>query len=91
MHVVLPGDVNGDGFVGESDLSTIITYWGQSGLVREFGDLNGNGVVDGPDYSEVISYWNPSPPEPTGTPEPAALGLLLLGGLALLRRRFGAL
>lgn len=80
----LPGDVNGDGWVSGTDLSIIINYWGQS-LGREFGDLNGNGVVDGPDYTEVLSYWNPPPAEPT--PEPATLGLLLLGGLALLRRR----
>ena len=60
--------------------------WGQS-LGREFGDLNGNGIVDGPDYAEVLSYWaTGSPPEPPSqaTPEPATLGLVLIGGLALL-------
>ena len=84
----VPGDVDGDGWVAGSDLSIIITYWGQTGLGREFGDLNGNGTVDGPDYSEVITYWGTgSPPEPpSGIPEPATLGLLLIGGLALSTR-----
>ena len=75
----IEGDVNGDAWVAGDDLSIIISYWGQSGLGREYGDLNGNGTVDGPDYTEVIAYW--------GTPEPATLGLLLLGGLAALIRR----
>ena len=82
-----PGDVDLDGFVDGDDLSIIISNWGQSGLGWSGGDLNDNGVVDGPDYSEVLSYWNP-PSEPPGepTPEPATLGLLLIGALALLRR-----
>ncbi|MCK4850706.1 MAG: PEP-CTERM sorting domain-containing protein, partial [Phycisphaerae bacterium] len=84
----LPGDVNGNGYVDGTDLTIIISHWGQSGLGREFGDLNDNGVVDGPDYAEVLSYWNP-PPEPPSeaVPEPATLGLMLIGGLVLLRRR----
>ena len=87
LVVPLPGDVDLDGFVDGDDLSTIISYWGQS-LGRKFGDLNSNGIVDGPDYAEVLSYWNP-PPEPPSqaTPEPATLALLLIGALALLRRR----
>ena len=83
----LAGDVNRDGWVAGNDLSIVIDNWGQSGLGRTGGDLNDNGVVDGPDYTEVLSYWNPPPPEPTGIPEPATLGLLVVGGLALLRRR----
>jgi len=82
---LIPGDVNGDGLVDGADLSTIIGYWGQTGLGRKFGDLNGDGTVEGNDYSEVLSYWNPASPEPT--PEPATLGLLIMGGLALLRRK----
>ncbi len=86
----LPGDVNGDGWVAGDDLSTVITYWGQSGLGREYGDLNDNGIVDGPDYSEVLSYWGtgvPPEPPPEPVPEPASLALLLAGGLILLRPR----
>ncbi len=85
----LPGDVDGNGSADNSDLNSIITNWGQSGLGRTAGDLNGNGVVDGLDYTEVISYWTAGtfPPEPGALPEPATLALLLIGSLALLRRR----
>ncbi len=82
----IPGDVNGDFRVAGGDLTTVITYWGQSGLGREFGDLNGNGIVDGPDYTEVITYWGTGPGEPpSGIPEPATLGLLLAGGLIMMK------
>ncbi|MCK4849799.1 MAG: PEP-CTERM sorting domain-containing protein [Phycisphaerae bacterium] len=89
IRLVGPGDVNADGFVDGSDLSSVISYWGQSVPSGEFGDLDGNGIVNGSDYTEVLSYWNPAPPEPPSQaiPEPAALSLLLIGGLALLRRR----
>ena len=50
-----PGDVDGDDWVGGADLSTVIDYWGQTGLGRKDGDVNGNGTVDGADYSEVLS------------------------------------
>ena len=42
------------------------------------------------DYVEVLTYWGTGiAPQSviTSTPEPATLALLLLGGLALLRRR----
>ena len=46
------------------------------------------GFVGADDYSEVLTYWGTgTPPQITGTPEPATLALLLLGGLALLRYR----
>ncbi len=84
----LPGDVNGDGWVSDTDLSIVIDNWGRSGLGREFGDLNDSGVIDGLDYTEVLSYWNPpSEPPAEPTPEPATLALLLIGGSALLLRR----
>ena len=87
----LPGDVNDDGYVGGTDLTYIISNWGNTGATREQGDLSGDGTVSGSDYTEVITYWGtgtPPPPEPpSDIPEPATLGLLLIGGLALLRRR----
>ena len=83
-----PGDVNGDGWVGGADLTAIITNWGMNGATRDHGDLSGNGTVDGPDYTEVITYWGTGtpPPEPNAIPEPATLGLMILGALAILRR-----
>ena len=87
----LPGDVNGDGWVGGLDLTLVITNWGKNPATREQGDLSGDGTVAGADYTEVITYWGtgtPLPPEPGIIPEPATLGLLLAGALAgLIRRR----
>ena len=92
IHLVGPGDVNADGFVDGSDLTIVLSNWGQGVRSGESGDLNGNGIVDGSDYNEVLSYWNPAPPEPPSQaiPEPTTLGLLTMGGLTLLRRRRSA-
>jgi len=90
IRVDLAGDVNGDGWVGGDDLTIILEYWGQSVTGRGQGDLNGDFFVGGDDYSEVLTYWGTGiPPQSvvTGTPEPATLGLLLLGCSALPRRR----
>ncbi len=90
IWVLQTGDANGDGFVGELDLTTIITSWGMSGATREDGDLNGDGTVTGADYTEVITYWGTGTPpaEPRTIPEPATLALLLVGALmGIVRRR----
>ena len=87
--ITVVGDVDGDGYVGGTDLTGTITNWGMTGASRIDGDLNGDGTVSGPDYTEVITYWGTgSPPEPPSTiPEPATMALLLIGGLAALLRR----
>ena len=85
----LPGDVNGDGYVGGIDLSTIITNWGMNPATREQGDLSGDGFVTGHDYSEVVTHWGTGvPPEPpSAIPEPATLALFLLASLAILAHK----
>ena len=81
--VLLAGDVNDDGFVGGADLTKILTNWGRTGMSRRDGDLSGDGTVSGEDYTEVVGNWGGTPPPepPAGIPEPAALALLLIGGL----------
>ena len=92
------GDVTEDLFVGADDLVRILTHWGESGPAVTWGDGDcapyGDGITTGDqfvgadDYVEVLSMWGTSyPAEPTPTPEPATLGLLLLGGLLAIVRR----
>ena len=88
----LAGDVNGDGFVGGSDITQIVGNWGLTGASRTDGDLTGDNIVSGPDYMEVQNNWGNGtlPPEnPGAIPEPSTL-LLLAGSSVLagvIRRR----
>ena len=90
------GDVTEDDFVGADDLVRILTHWGESGSVpwengdcAPYGDGSapGDDFVGADDYVEVLTYWGTDYSSPEPAPEPATLGLLLLGGLAMLRRR----
>ena len=88
VSIAVEGDVDGDGFVGGGDLNTVISNWGSSGATLGQGDLTYDGDVGGADYHLVLSNWGASgPTEPAGIPEPATVGMVLLGGLGLLRRR----
>ena len=87
---LLPGDVDGDGFVGGDDLTIVLSNWGLDGQTREQGDLTGDGFIGGDDYSEVLTYWG------TGiglgavlasVPEPTVLLLLSLASTLFFRRR----
>ena len=60
-----------------------------SGATHGDGDADSDGDVDGFDFAiwQADYPYPPPPAEPGPTPEPATLGLLLLGGLTILRRR----
>ena len=87
-----PGDVTADGFVGTDDLVQVLSKWGTAGpqATWDMGDCApynqgvnpGDDFVGSDDYVEVLTYWGTS-----ALPEPATLALLLIGGLAGLRRR----
>lgn len=47
------GDLDGDGLVGASDLSNLLSQWGENGLA----DLNLDGVVGAPDLAILLSRW----------------------------------
>ena len=90
------GDVTEDDFVGADDLVRILTHWGESGSVpwengdcAPYGDGSapGDDFVGADDYVEVLTYWGTDYSSPEPTPEPATLGLLLIGGVLVLRRR----
>ena len=92
----IPGDLNGDGYVGLDDLQPILDHWNQNVTVGDasMGDIAGpggtgpDGYVGLDDLQPVLDHWNEGTlPTPTTIPEPAGLTLLGLGGLALLRRK----
>jgi len=54
----MPGDVNGDGVVGVSDVLALIANWGPCSGCSE--DVNSDGVVNVTDLLEVIANWSGS-------------------------------
>jgi hypothetical protein len=87
----LEGDLNDDGFVGIADLNIILGVWNQNVTPGDKlqGDPSGDGFVGIDDLNSVLGNWNAGTPPTAGAavPEPTTLGLLGLGGLAMLKRR----
>lgn len=52
-EATLPGDADGDGRVGGSDIAVVLGNWGRPGP----GDLDGNGTTDGIDLAIVLGNW----------------------------------
>ncbi len=89
----IPGDLDGDGFVGITDLNLILANWNQNVTPGDplAGDSTGDGFVGIEDLNAVLGNWNagtPPPPEATNAniPEPATI-LLCAPLLPLLHRR----
>ena len=84
----LPGDLNGDGYVGLDDLQPILDHWNQNVTVGDasMGDIAGpggsgpDGYVGLDDLQPVLDHWNEGtlPTPPSSIPEPS-VGLLLMG------------
>jgi hypothetical protein len=91
----LDGDLDGDGFVGISDLNIILSNWNKTVLTgrNNLGDVAGigDGFVGISDLNVVLGNWNAGvPPIDAATiPEPGMVALLGVGGLGLFRRRKG--
>jgi len=92
--VHLPGDLDGDGYVGLSDLDIILLHWNTATSPGDLatGDISGDGFVGLDDLDQVLVNWNGGTPPTEGRnthiPEPSGmlcLGLMLTG--AVLRRR----
>ena len=87
----LPGDLNGDGFVGIDDLNIVLANWNGNTTagVWSDGDPSGDGFIGIDDLNTVLSNWNngtPPPLENANIPEPTAIVLICLGTPALLNR-----
>jgi autotransporter-associated beta strand protein len=82
------GDTNGDFVVDAVDYIAIKTNFGLTGtgITRLQGDLIDNDVVDWDDLQQLMANFGKTFPAPA-TPEPATLGLLAIGALALLKRK----
>ncbi|MEM6748859.1 MAG: dockerin type I domain-containing protein [Planctomycetota bacterium] len=84
--VALPGDANSDGVVDLLDFDVLAQNFGSStGNGAADGDFNGDGAVDLLDFDILAQNFGAT--SPGSVPEPASLGLIALGGAALLRRR----
>jgi len=80
------GDIDGDGFVGATDLDVLLALWDGSVTSGVGADLSGDGVVDDADLGLVLANWGAGSPEAPAIPEPGTLALVL-GGLFANRRR----
>jgi hypothetical protein len=87
-YIAVPGDANGDGVTDAADYIIVKTHMGQiTGAGATDGDFDGDGTVDWDDLQKFMSGINAVAGSSRTIPEPATLGLLALGALALLRRR----
>lgn len=82
-----PADLNMDGFVDGLDLGILLGSWGTN-TTPDMGELDGNPPVDGLDLGILLGAWNPPPvAAAAAVPEPTAIALFGLAGLALVSRR----
>ncbi len=89
LGVAIPGDLDGDGFVGLSDLDIILNNWNQNvPPANPLADPTGDGFVGLADLDIILNNWNAgTPPAASAIPEPASLALFTIAGLSALARR----
>ncbi len=86
----LTGDLDGDGFVGITDLNIVLGAWNQNVPPGDpLADPSGDNFVGIEDLNIVLGNWNAGTPPGTGAnvPEPSAVSLLLVGITMSLNRR----
>jgi hypothetical protein len=82
-------DTDNNGVVDAADFINLKKNFNKfaSGATTAEGDFNGSGTVDWSDLSNLMARMGTGGPAPATTPEPATLGLLAIGALAVVRRR----
>jgi len=85
---LLGGDATLDGAVTAGDLAILAANYGAASAASwRAGDFNRDGAVTAGDLAILAANYGSVAAPPAVTPEPATLGLLVLGVLGLLRRR----
>jgi T5SS/PEP-CTERM-associated repeat protein len=92
ISTALAGDLDGDGFVGISDLNIVLGNWNQNvPPANPLADPSGDGFVGIADLNVVLGNWNAGTPPTadglTNVPEPGGTALLGVGAVILLRQR----
>jgi Electron transfer DM13 len=85
----IQGDLNGDGFVGISDLGIVLGNWNQDAPPADpLADPSGDGFVGIEDLNAILGNWNAgTPPSADAVPEPASAAILGCLGVLLRHRR----
>jgi hypothetical protein len=90
----LPGDANEDGSVNFSDLLILAQNYNKTGTATwQQGDFTQDKAVGFPDLLVLAQHYgqsNLTAPGLSEVPEPGAIGMIVLGALAAVRRRRAA-
>jgi len=84
----IPGDLDGDGFIGIIDMNIILSVWNSDGSLDPRADINGDGYVGIDDLNTVLGNWNAGTPPSIhdDIPEPSTLLLVLISGVIVICR-----
>ena len=84
---LVPGDFDGDGFVGLSDLNILGANWGTNdgSATAATGDADADGNVGLSDLNLLGANWNP--PAAVAVPEPTSISLLGFFAVGIIVRR----